>query len=130
MPPLRKRSSPIPLSQYARRLGDPPHAQSLPPRAFRPATPAFDLFPLELWTQIASRRLRRATTALLADIDPRGYLPLRQAVAEYLGSARGVRCDTSQVIIVAGIQQALDLTARLILHPGDPVWVEDPCFFG
>jgi len=130
MPPSKKRISAVPLSQYARRLGDPPHTQSLPPRAFRPATPAFDLFPLELWAQIASRRLRRATVALLADVDPRGYLPLRQAVADYLGSARGVRCTTSQVIIVAGIQQALDLTARLTLDPGDPVWVEDPCFPG
>lgn len=31
---------------------------------------------------------------------------------------------------MAGIQQALDLAARLTLDPGDPVWVEDPCFFG
>src|SRR5262249_5435797 len=44
--------------------------------------------------------------------------------------ARGVRCTAEQVIIVAGIQQGLELTARLLLDPGDPVWVEDPCFFG
>jgi GntR family transcriptional regulator / MocR family aminotransferase len=54
---------------------------------------------------------------------------LREAISNYLGTARGVRCTTDQVIIVAGIQQGLDLTAHLVIDPGDPVWVEDPCFF-
>jgi len=121
-----RNSRPI-LSEYARRLLCFPDVKPTPPRAFRALTPAFDAFPLELWTQIASRRLRRATRSLLADVCPRGYWPLREAVAEYLGSARGVRCTAEQVIIVAGIQQALDLTARLTVDPGDAVWLEDPC---
>jgi len=117
------------LSQYAQRLGDAADARSQPARAFRAAEPALDEFPITLWSQIASRRLRGATRALLADVDPRGYRPLREAISDYLGTARGVRCTTDQVIIVAGIQQGLDLTAHLLLDPGDPVWVEDPCFF-
>jgi len=119
-------SRPI-LSEYARRLMPFPEGTLPPPRAFRALTPAFDVFPLELWTQIAARRLRRATRSLLADVCPRGYRPLREAVADYLGSARGVKCSTDQVIIVAGIQQALDLAARLTVDPGDAVWLEDPC---
>lgn len=117
------------LSQYSQRLGQAADARSQPARAFRAAEPALDAFPITLWAQIASRRLRGATRALLADVDPRGYRPLREAVSNYLGTARGVRCTTDQVIIAAGIQQGLDLTARLVLDPGDPVWVEDPCFF-
>jgi GntR family transcriptional regulator/MocR family aminotransferase len=54
---------------------------------------------------------------------------LREAIADYLGSARGVRCTPDQVIIVSGIQQGLELTGRLVLDPGDGVWVEDPCYF-
>jgi GntR family transcriptional regulator/MocR family aminotransferase len=123
----KPKSQPI-LSEYARRLMPAPEVTLRPPRAFRALTPAFDAFPLELWTQIASRRLRRATRSLLADVSPRGYRPLREAVADYLGSARGVKCSTDQVIIVAGIQQALDLAARLTIDPGDAVWLEDPCF--
>jgi GntR family transcriptional regulator / MocR family aminotransferase len=120
------KSRPV-LSRYAHRLISFPDIKPTPPRAFRALTPAFDAFPLALWTQIASRRLRRATRSLLGDVCPRGYWPLRVAVAEYLGSARGVRCTADQVIIVAGIQQALDLTARLAVDPGDAVWLEDPC---
>jgi GntR family transcriptional regulator / MocR family aminotransferase len=33
-------------------------------------------------------------------------------------------------MIVAGAQQALDLTARVLLDPGDTVWVEEPGYWG
>ena len=124
------RKFPTSLSQYAQRLGKATEARSQPAHAFRAAEAALDAFPITLWAQIASRRLRGATRTLLADVDPRGYRPLRDAISNYLGTARGVRCTTDQIVIVAGIQQGLDLTARLVLDPGDPVWVEDPCFFG
>jgi GntR family transcriptional regulator/MocR family aminotransferase len=54
------------------------------------------------------------------------FFPLRQAVADYLGRARGVRCAAEQVVIVSGAQQALDILARLVLNPGDEVVVETP----
>ncbi|HYL34638.1 MAG TPA: PLP-dependent aminotransferase family protein [Bryobacteraceae bacterium] len=124
------RKSPRPkLSKYGLRLTPAPDVRVPPPRPFRLLTPAFDAFPLSLWSQIASRRLRGVTRQLLADENPRGYRPLREAVSAYLGSARGVRCTWDQVIILAGIQQALDLTARIVLDPGDEVWLEDPCAF-
>lgn len=118
------------VSQYARRLPAAPKIAAQPARAFRAATPALDAFPLALWAQISARRLRRVTRSFLTDADPAGYRPLREAISNYLGIARGARCMPEQVIIVAGIQQGLDLSARLTVDPGDPVWVEDPCFFG
>ncbi|HEV7893857.1 MAG TPA: PLP-dependent aminotransferase family protein [Pyrinomonadaceae bacterium] len=62
--------------------------------------------------------------------DGRGYRPLREAAAHYLGSSRGVRCSADQVVIVSGVQQALDLLARLLLKRDEPVWVEDPAYVG
>jgi GntR family transcriptional regulator/MocR family aminotransferase len=59
-----------------------------------------------------------------------GYTPLRQAVAAHLAASRGVRCDWRQVIITASTQQSLDLTARLLLDPGDWVCCENPCYSG
>jgi GntR family transcriptional regulator/MocR family aminotransferase len=55
---------------------------------------------------------------------------LRDAIAEYLRTSRGVRCSSEQIVMVSGIQQALDLLARLLLKPHDPVWMEDPGYFG
>jgi hypothetical protein len=55
-----------------------PDREFTAPRPFRPE-PAIDAFPTGLWTQIAGRRHRLATRALLADADPRGYRRLREA---------------------------------------------------
>jgi GntR family transcriptional regulator/MocR family aminotransferase len=58
--------------------------------------------------------------------DPMGLRELREAIAVYLRTARGVRCDAHQVMIVSGSQQALEVTARVLFDPGSRVWVEDP----
>jgi GntR family transcriptional regulator/MocR family aminotransferase len=60
--------------------------------------------------------------------DPRGSRALREEVAAYLRTARGVRCHGDQVVLTSGSQQALDLIIRAALTPGDPVWIEDPCY--
>lgn len=97
---------------------------------FHPNRPALTEFPVEDWARIASRRLRRVTPAMLAGGDPHGYPPLREAVATYLGASRGVRCTPEQVVITSGVQQSLDLLARLLAKPGERVWIEDPGYFG
>lgn len=48
------------------------------------------------------------------------------SLAAYLRSARGVVCRPSQIIAVTGLESALDLTARVLLDPGDTVQVQDP----
>ncbi|MBN9219440.1 MAG: PLP-dependent aminotransferase family protein, partial [Mesorhizobium sp.] len=48
----------------------------------------------------------------------------------YLFSARGVRCRPEQVVITTGAQAAFDLLARLLLDPGDTVWMEEPGYYG
>ena len=55
---------------------------------------------------------------------------LREAVAEYLNTSRGVKCTADQVLIISGVQQALDRAAHLLLDPGDPVWMEEPGYPG
>ena len=114
------------LSDYARRLQPMPAIERDAVRAFRANLPALDAFPTALWAQVAARRLRRVSWRLLAGGDPLGYRPLRQAVAEYLNTSRGVKCSPEQVLIVSGVQEALDRTAHLLLNPGDPVWMEEP----
>lgn len=118
------------LSEFGRRLDIFPPLDLRPSRAFRAYVPALDLFPTTLWARIAGRRLRTATTNLLLGCDPLGYQPLREAIADYLSTSRGVRCNFEQVAIVSGVQEALDLTARLFLNPGDRVCMENPGYIG
>lgn len=100
------------------------------PRAFRTGIPALDMFPTKIWARLTAQRWRNAGPDLLTYGDACGYWPLRQAIAEYLGAARGVRCTADQVLITAGSQHALDLVAQVLLDPGDPVWIEDPGYRG
>jgi GntR family transcriptional regulator/MocR family aminotransferase len=99
-------------------------------RAFRSYEPAIDLFPVALWSRVAGRVLRHAPRSLYGQGDARGYLPLRKAIAEYIGPARGVRCDADRILVTSGTQQGLDLVARMLLDPGDSVWMEDPGYPG
>lgn len=118
------------FSAYGKRVQafpsfDPPRI-----RAFRTDMPALDLFPTTLWAQVAARRLRRVSAKLLLGCDAIGYRPLREAIAAYLNTSRGVRCTADQVIVVTGVQHALDLVARLFLDEGDRACVEDPGYPG
>lgn len=100
------------------------------PRAFQTGLPDIHAFPFKLWAQMASRRYRDQVEELLHYPDPAGYVPLREEIVNYLSTTRGVRCKTEQVIIVNGSQQALDLSARILLNDGDVACVEDPGYLG
>lgn len=99
-------------------------------RPFRIGVPDLNEFPSEVWGRIAASRARHFRSWLKKEADRRGYRPLRAAIAEYLRTSRGVRCTADQIVIVSGIQQALDLLARLLLKKGDRIWMEDPGYFG
>ena len=99
-------------------------------RPFRTSTPAFDEFPFKVWGRLLARRWRESGKELLPYGDSAGYMPLRNAIASYLTTMRGVRCVAEQIIIVSGSQHALEMTTKLLLNPGDSAWIEDPGFLG
>jgi GntR family transcriptional regulator / MocR family aminotransferase len=114
------------FSEVARRAQAFAPATVAAARAFRANQPALDLFPTTLWAQVAGRRLRRASAALLKGCPPMGYPPLHRALADYLGASRGVTCEPEQIAVVSGVQEAIDLVIRLLLNAGDRVCIEDP----
>jgi GntR family transcriptional regulator/MocR family aminotransferase len=124
------RSALLRLSSYGRRVELFRNFEIRPSRAFRANLPALELFPAALWAKVAAHRLRRVSMSLLLGCEPMGYRPLREAVAGYLGASRGVRCEPGQVAIVSGVQEALELVARLLLNPGDEACMESPGYPG
>ncbi len=119
-----------PRTGFASRLRLLPGTETSRVRAFRANQPAVDQFPVALWAQLAARRLRRVSASHLLGCPPAGYPPLQRALADYLRTSRGVHCDPEQVVIVSGVQEALDLVARVCVDPGDTVVVEDPGYTG
>jgi GntR family transcriptional regulator/MocR family aminotransferase len=98
------------------------------PAPFRPSQPDVSLFPLLVWNRMRARALRMEGRNLLHYQEPcvAGLPALRQNVAAYLRDSRGVRCDSRQVVITSGSQQALYLLATLLLGPRERAYVEDP----
>lgn len=98
-------------------------------RAFRVSMPGLDVFPFDVWSRLEARRWRHHEDKLGYG-DPAGYGPLRELLAVYLKTARGVVCHPEQIIITSGSQQALYLLASTLLDPGDRAWVESPGYRG
>ena len=84
-----------------------------------------DAFPNRIWSRLVEKYTRHFPRHLQGNV-LEGYKPLREAIAQYVRTARGVHCTPEQVVVVSGSQQALYVTAQLILDSGSPYWMENP----
>jgi GntR family transcriptional regulator/MocR family aminotransferase len=98
--------------------------------AFAPGVPEVRMFPARTWNRLHARVWRAATPEQLSYATEGGYRPLREAVAGYLRSTRGMICAPEQVLVTNGTQQSLQLVAQLLADPGDSAWIEDPGYWG
>ncbi|WP_414649201.1 PLP-dependent aminotransferase family protein [Collimonas sp.] len=129
-PPLTDPSGESELSAHGAQLIQQAGVSDLQWGAFMPGVPDVTLFPNKIWSRLQNKHWRRSRADLLTYGDAGGYLPLREAIAEYLRMARSVNCNASQVIITTGIHQSLDIVVKLLGEHGDSAWVEDPCYWG
>jgi GntR family transcriptional regulator/MocR family aminotransferase len=90
--------------------------------------PAVDEFPIAVWERLRSQVLARKGVNLLRYSSNRGDADLRKALAAYLCDFRAARCHPDQIVIVAGMQQAMLISAMAVLNPGEVAWIEDPCY--
>ena len=93
-----------------------------------PSIPAVDEFPLGVWERLRTQVLAKKGAHLLRYASNRGDADLRKALAAYLCDFRAARCHADQIVIVGGMQQAMLITATALLNPGEPAWIEDPCY--
>jgi len=97
--------------------------------AFDLSQGALDEFPHKVWANLLARHCRKPLTSSLGYGDSIGLRRLREVIAIYLRTSRAVRCEPQQIMIVSGSQQALDLSTRVLLDPGSPVWMEEPGYW-
>jgi GntR family transcriptional regulator / MocR family aminotransferase len=97
--------------------------------AFSVSQPAVDAFPFAVWSRLVGRYWKNLHLSALQYGDPMGFKELRETIGIYLRASRSVRCEWQQIMIVSGSQQALDISARAVLDPGSPVWVEEPGYW-
>jgi 2-aminoadipate transaminase len=86
-------------------------------------------FPWNEFREIANDLLSGDDGSVLQYGPTRGFRPLLESILGVL-DARGIKADLSEVITTSGSQQGLDLTARVLIAPGDVVLVEVPTYTG
>lgn len=96
-----------------------------------PGVPDLAAFPRTGWLRAERAVLAGVTPADFGYGDPRGAPALRRAVVGWLARNRGIRADPDDVVVVAGVAQALALLGQLIRADGiRRVAVEDPGSLG
>lgn len=128
-----KQEAPRPLSKRMALQFDGPAHNVMKPSQFRPFQPGLaplDVLPRATLARLANVVYRSLPSSELGFGDGAGYRPLREALASYLGTTRGIACTADQVIVTTGSQQAFHLVCQVLLDLGDGVWMEDPGYGG
>jgi GntR family transcriptional regulator/MocR family aminotransferase len=96
--------------------------------SFEAGLPDLNAFPIKKWSQIYHRHSQR--TSLLGYDSLQGSAKLREVLASYLRTSRGLDCSPEQIIITVGAQQAVSIAIQVILNQGDEVYLENPGYIG
>ena len=94
------------------------HQAARPRFSLAPGVPDLAMFPVTAWLAAGRRALGAAPAAALGYGDPRGQPELRQALADYLSRARGVRAAADRIMICTGFTQALGLLTQVLAGRG------------
>jgi GntR family transcriptional regulator / MocR family aminotransferase len=137
-PKQEKRSAELRLSRYGRAAAGIAGTIDFPGR--RPAPLRYDFayggrgdvetFPFAMWRRMLLRHMRKAPVRELDYGTSAGSFALREAIAVHLRRSRAVACDASQIVVLNGSQQALDLIARVLIEPRGRIAIEDPQYQG
>ncbi|WP_141586050.1 PLP-dependent aminotransferase family protein [Actinomadura sp. WMMA1423] len=111
----------------------PPAAEPSPAAAAHdllPGRPDASTFPAAAWLRSTRRVLASAPPDVHALGDPRGRPELREALAGYLGRARGVQADPARIVVTSGYAQSLGLLAAVLRDLGTTAFaMEEPGHF-
>ncbi len=88
------------------------------PYDLRPGSPDLSSFPRNAWLSAARVALNRAPHEAFGYTDPRGRPELREALAEYLARARGVRADPELLVVCTGFVQVVGVVGRALAGAG------------
>lgn len=125
----------VSLSHYAQRiLAKPSPYETLEPPPAAPPRYSFSYWetdvsqrPQRYLARYFAHETKRTDKELLNYArDPMGYEPLRENIARSLKRTHKISCEPDDVLIIAGLPQALNIISRVHVERGDYVAVEDP----
>src|SRR3954466_15482353 len=106
-----------------------PEAPPPPRYDLRASVPDLSVFPRKAWIAAERRALSALPHATLDYPEMNGPARLRDALASYLGRARGLVADPARIVITTGTLQSVGLLANVLRQRGvDRVAIERPGF--
>jgi 2-aminoadipate transaminase len=98
--------------------------------SFGGGMPSPHSFPVKIVEKITKKVLEKHGPQSLQYGPTEGLTPLREVLIKRMEKTRKIRCNLDQIIITTGSQQALDLTSKILINPGDYIVVECPTYIG
>jgi GntR family transcriptional regulator / MocR family aminotransferase len=118
------------LSRYGRRLAERAQSDYTLPYfqfGFDYGRPDLNRAPLSSWRDYLLDYVKTGYRAALDyNVDPLGFMPLREAISKLVERNRSITVDPKQIAIVSGSQQGINLLSRLLIDEGDLVAMENP----
>lgn len=96
---------------------------------FASATPSTDLFPVDDFKQVLNEVLDRDRGSAFGYQESQGFYPLRIALQKYI-QHYNIHTEASNIHVISGAQQGIDIIAKGILNYGDYVLIEKPSYTG
>ena len=93
------------------------------------ASPDPKLFPVRDFRRVLNEVLERDGGRAFMYHESMGYKPLRESIAQNL-PAYGIKAEASDIHVISGAQQGIDIISRVLLTNGDYVFVERPTYNG
>ncbi|MDO4274262.1 MAG: PLP-dependent aminotransferase family protein [Eubacteriales bacterium] len=94
--------------------------------SFAAGIASFEHLPFQAYEGLERELLSKQKELLVSPVT--GFSSLRQAICSYM-EKRSCFCKPSEIMVLSGSQQGIDLIARAFVNPGDVVIIEEPSFF-
>lgn len=96
--------------------------------SFAGGLPDPNLFPKQALLNAFQKATQKYSGAMYQYGESQGLFELREWIAKH--SIKDTHVLPEQIMITNGTQQGLDMIARVMINPGDPVLVESPSYVG
>ena len=93
---------------------------------FALGAPPVDIFPVQLWKRLQTRRWQALSSESLHEGDTTGWVGLREAISSHVAMSRGFECSPDDIVVTTCVSSAIDLAVRTLKLKGTEAWIENP----
>jgi DNA-binding transcriptional MocR family regulator len=96
---------------------------------FASATPSPELFPVNEFKEVLNEVLERDKGFAFSYQESQGFYPLRESIADFV-ELYNINTTPEEIQIISGAQQGIDIISKVLINPGDYIFIESPSYTG